>query len=84
MSTYILHTIFTNWHPRRYLGLFAAGFIVSQAILLKDGLLGMMSAVIFFQVLTNSGCFGSKGCAVPGQPDKANKPPVTIDYDHLK
>jgi hypothetical protein len=64
--------------------LFAAGFIVSQAILLKDGLLGMMSAVIFFQVLTNSGCFGSKGCAVPGQSGDTAKPPVTIDYDQLK
>jgi hypothetical protein len=83
MSTHILHTVFSNWHPRRYLGLIAASFVLSQAIFYKDGLLGVLSAILFFQVIANVGCFGSSGCAVPVQENDPEED-KEIEYTEVK
>lgn len=85
MNTQILHTVFSNWHPRRFFGLAAATFVLTQAIHLKDGLLGVLSAVLFFQVIANVGCFGSSGCAVPVQgPADENSNLEEIEYTEVK
>lgn len=40
-------------------------FVGVQAIRFSDPLAGMISALFLFQVISNTGCFGSQGCAVP-------------------
>ena len=83
MSTYNLHTVFRNWHIRRFLGLGIALFMLSQTILLKDGLLAIFTAVMFVQVIGNIGCFGSKGCAVDVSSSKESNSEKEITFTEV-
>ena len=56
--------IFTNWGFRRFLGLGLALFFAIQSIQLGDALIGVISVLLLFQVVTNTGCFGSAGCSI--------------------
>lgn len=60
----LANMVFSNWHFRRWLGLFFGIFFAVQAIVQNDLLLGFFSFFFLFQTITNSGCFGAKGCAV--------------------
>lgn len=59
--------VVTGWSARRVFGAVLTTFVVVQAVMLKDSLLGLLGAYFFYQVITNTGCFGSDGCAVPVQ-----------------
>lgn len=72
--------ILTGWTVRRVFGAVLSVFIVTQAILLKDALLGLLSVYFVYQVVTNTGCFGSAGCAAPIQ----EKPKHQIPTKKLK
>lgn len=74
--------LLTGWDFMRGLRLVLAVFIGVQAIRFADPLAGMISALFLFQVVTNTGCFGSQGCAVP----TTNKSPQTDDvtYEEIK
>jgi len=56
--------LLTGWDFMRGLRLVLAVFVGVQAIRFADPLAGMISALFLFQVVTNTGCFGSRGCAV--------------------
>ena len=57
--------LLTGWHFMRWLRLALALFIAVQAIQVHDGLAGMIAVFLLFQVVTNTGCCGPQGCAVP-------------------
>lgn len=65
----ILSTVLTSWHPVRNLGRWlrlAFGlFLAVQAWQLHDVPSGFLSAVLLFQAVTNTGCCGAAGCALP-------------------
>tara|TARA_R110000868_G_scaffold37111_4_gene131367 strand:+ start:58152 stop:58406 length:255 start_codon:yes stop_codon:yes gene_type:complete len=65
VTTQILHTILSDWHLRRVLGLLAGIFFLIQSLMYKDPIVGLLSGIFFFQVLTNKGCFGRSGCSIP-------------------
>ena len=83
MNTHHLHTLSSNWHWRRFLGLALTLFVFTQAILLKDALLGVVAFILSFQVVTNTGCFGSKGCAVPAEPIQDESNNEEIRYEEV-
>jgi hypothetical protein len=61
----IKETLFSNWNFMRWVRL-GLGIIAGiQAIQYHDTLLGFLSVFLLFQSLTNTGCCGAGGCAVP-------------------
>lgn len=61
----IRQTLFTGWHFMRWVRLGLGGFIAIQAIQTHDTLSGFIAAFFLFQAVTNTGCCGANGCAVP-------------------
>lgn len=82
MNTQILHTILSDWHIRRVMGLIAGIFFLIQSLMYKDPIIGLLSGIFFLQVLTNKGCFGRSGCAIPNtslQDENEGKEPNYIE-----
>lgn len=61
----IKQTLFTNWNFMRWLRLAIGIYAGVQAIQMHDMFLGLLSGFLLFQSLTNTGCCGAGGCAVP-------------------
>ncbi len=78
----IKETLFSNWNFMRWLRL-ALGIVAGvQAIAFHDTLLGFLSAFLLFQSLTNTGCCGSGGCAVPRS--KVVEKNQEIEFEEIK
>ncbi len=82
--TQLKYIIFSGWHFRRWLGLSAGIFFAIQAITENDGMLVLFSVFFLFQALTNSGCFGSKGCSVEYLVNSQNNEPKEIEFKEIK
>ena len=76
-------TLFTGWHFMRWLRLGAGFFISIQAVQTHDALSGLIGAFFLFQAVTNTGCCGAQGCAVPAT-KKVNDNIEEVDYEELK
>ena len=72
-----------NWHFMRWLRLALGIFVGFQAIQLRDPLAGMVAAFFLFQVVTNTGCCGADGCAVP-RSQKNDNEKETVEYEEIK
>ena len=57
----------TDWHFMRWLRLALGVFVSVQAVQMHDPLAGMIAFFFFFQAVTNTGCCGAQGCALPAQ-----------------
>ena len=62
--------LFSNWHFVRWFRLGIGLFIGYQALQLHDSLSGFIAAFFLFQAVTNTGCCGASGCALPNPPQK--------------
>jgi hypothetical protein len=60
-----MQTLLTGWHFMRWFRLAISIFIGVQAIQNHDAFSGMFAAFFLYQALTNTGCCGANGCAVP-------------------
>lgn len=78
----IKQVLFSGWHFMRWLRLIFGIFFLVQAIQVHDTLLGIIAGFFLFTSLTNTGCCGAGGCAVPFQ--KTNKEPEEITFDEIK
>lgn len=67
----IKQTLFTGWNFMRWLRLGFGILIAFQAIETKDSLSGLIAGFFLFQALTNTGCCGVNGCAVPISKNKS-------------
>lgn len=74
-----IQTVLTGWHFMRWLRLGLGIFIGVQAIQFQDAFSGFIAVFFLFQAVTNTGCCGSSGCAVPQAPAKTNDLD-TVDY----
>lgn len=63
-------SLVTNWHFMRWLRLAIALFLVWQLIQRPDIFTAFVAAFFLFQALTNTGCCGASGCALP---DRENR-----------
>lgn len=78
----IKETLFSNWNFMRWVRL-ALGIVAGiQAIEFHDTLLGFLSVFLLFQSLTNTGCCGSGGCAVPRS--KTIEKDQEIEFEEIK
>lgn len=58
----IKYILTTNWHPMRWIALSLGLFFGIQSIINGDGIMGFLGVFFLYQAITNSGCFGSRGC----------------------
>lgn len=66
----IKQTFFTGWHFMRWLRLAFGVLFIIQAINIHDSLMGAVGGFFLFTAVTNTGCCGAGGCAVPARKDK--------------
>lgn len=78
----IKQTLFTQWNFMRALRLVAGIFFLVQAYMIHDTIAGFVGALLLFQALTNTGCCGVGGCAVPAQSKKAEAV-TTVEYEEV-
>ena len=58
-------TLFNNWNFMRWLRLGLGIYIAFQAIETLSLFSGAVATFFIFQAITNTGCCGTNGCAVP-------------------
>jgi len=58
-------TLLTGWGFMRLFRLAMGMIMAIQAFQTHDSAIGFISAFFLFQAITNTGCCGSAGCAVP-------------------
>lgn len=79
----IRQTLLTGWDAMRWVRLAMGVFIGIQAFQMHDTLAGLIAGFFLFQAITNTGCCGSRGCAVPTQ--KLDKKEIdSIPYETVK
>ncbi len=74
MDSKVADKLFTNWPLRRWIALGAGAFFLYQAFWYQDAVPGLLGAFFLFQAITNTGCLGSRSCAVPEA--KSNRYPT--------
>jgi hypothetical protein len=78
----IVGNLFTNWHFMRWLRLGLGLFVAVQAIQHHDALAGLIACFFLFQAITNTGCCGTQGCAVP-TPSKKDIKPEDVEFEEI-
>jgi len=76
-------TLLTNWNLMRFLRLGIGIYIAVQAIETQSAFSGVVAVFFIYQAVTNTGCCGSNGCAVPikkSNPDKTEE----VDFEEIK
>jgi len=58
-------TLLTGWNFMRFLRLGLGIYIAIQAIQTLSILSGVIAVFFIYQAVTNTGCCGANGCAVP-------------------
>lgn len=58
-------TLLTNWHFMRWLRLGMGLYAAFVALQLHDPFSGLIATMFLFQSITNTGCCGAVGCAIP-------------------
>lgn len=67
----------------RWLRLGLGLFVGYQALVLQDAFAGIIAGLFLFQAVTNTGCCGSSGCAIPAKKVEASEP-EEISYEEVK
>ena len=75
--------LFTNWDFMRALRLGLGIYIAIQAVQTQSILSGVIAGFFLFQALTNTGCCGSKACAIPMK-KKSSEPIQEIEFQEIK
>ena len=76
-------TILQNWNFMRFLRLGLGIYIAYQAVETLSIFSGMVAVFFIFQAITNTGCCGSNGCAVPTK--KSNSPKTEeVEFEEIK
>lgn len=78
-----IQTLITGWNLMRLLRLGLGIIIAIQAVQSHDILLGFMSVFFLFQAVTNTGCCGQGGCAVPVNQSK-NEKTEDVEFEEVK
>lgn len=75
--------LLTDWNFMRILRLGLGIYIAVQAVETQSTILGIFAVFILFQAITNTGCCGSNGCAVPIKKNNSDKI-EEVDYEEVK
>lgn len=75
--------LLTNWHAMRWLRLGLALMIAVQAIEMHSWLAGVLAGLLFYQVVTNTGCCAAGNCTMPLDKNKTGSI-NDIEYEEIK
>jgi hypothetical protein len=78
----IKQTLLSGWSFMRWIRLVIGIFISYQGIHLHDTMSGLIGGLLLFQAITNTGCCGTQGCAVPQK--KSNTETKEIEFEEIK
>lgn len=73
--------LLSNWHLLRIIRLILAILILFQAWEEKNWMFGLLSGILFYQVIVNATCNGAT-CLPPE--NKLNESPTEIDYEEIQ
>jgi hypothetical protein len=76
-------TILQNWNFMRWLRLALGIYIAVQAVETLSIFSGVVAAFFIFQAITNTGCCGSNGCAVPAKKNNSDKT-EEVEFEEIK
>lgn len=76
-------TLLTGWHFMRFLRLGLGIYIAIQAVQTLSILSGVIAVFFIFQAVTNTGCCGANGCAVPIKKSNSDKI-EEIEFEEIK
>lgn len=76
-------TLFQNWNFMRWLRLGLGIYIAVQAVETLSIFSGVVATFFIFQAITNTGCCGANGCAVPTKKSNSNTV-EELDYEEIK
>ena len=79
----IRETLFTDWNFMRILRLGLGIYISIQAVETQSMISAIFALFFLFQAITNTGCCGSNGCAVPIKKNNSSKT-EEIEYEEVK
>ncbi|HEY4629236.1 MAG TPA: hypothetical protein VIH02_08150, partial [Flavobacterium sp.] len=60
-----LQSLLNDWNLMRFVRLGLGVYIGIQALETQSILSGLLAAFLLYQVVTNTGCCGANGCAIP-------------------
>ena len=73
-----MQTLLSDWNFMRFVRLGLGVYIGIQAFQTQSILSGILAAFLLYQVVTNTGCCGANGCAIP---TKKNNTDTTEDVE---
>ena len=76
-------TLFNNWNFMRFLRLGLGIYIAIQAVETLSIVSGVVSVFFLFQAITNTGCCGSNGCALPTNKSNSTKT-EEVKFEEIK
>ncbi len=76
-------TLFNNWNFMRFLRLGLGIYITVQAVETLSILSGVVAVFFLFQAITNTGCCGSSGCALPTNKSNSTKT-EEVKFEEIK
>ena len=76
-------TLFNNWNFMRFLRLGLGIYIAIQAVETLSIVSGVVAVFFLFQAITNTGCCGSNGCALPTNKSNSNKT-EEVKFEEIK
>jgi hypothetical protein len=79
----IKQRLFTGWSFMRWLRLVFGIFFTIYGIQSSDALMGVVGTFFLLTAVTNTGCSGAGGCAMPIQKNSTNKP-EEITFEEIK
>jgi len=84
----IKQRILTGWNLMRWLRLGIGAYFAVQAVETLEIFSGVIAAFFLYQAITNTGCCGASGCAVPNAKNNADKAIevelIEVESDELK
>jgi hypothetical protein len=79
MVNSMMNTLTSQWHFMRWLRLGLGLLIGVQAIQSHETISGVIAVFLLVQALTNTGCCGSGGCAVPSKAKQSKAEDITYE-----
>lgn len=76
-------TLLQNWNLMRFLRLGLGIYIAVQAVETLSIFSGIVAAFFIFQAVSNTGCCGSNGCAVPIKKSTSDKT-EEVTFEEIK
>jgi hypothetical protein len=67
------YRMLSNWHFTRIVRLVIGLFMLAMSIQTHDWTFGLLSLLFVGMALTDTGCCGAQGCAVPNRPVQTDK-----------